>query len=358
MTAAKVALGSVATIDRSIIEPKRISSGTAYVGLEHIESQTGVLRPVEVKAGELASSKFQFTPDHVLFGKLRPYLAKIACPDFNGVCSTDVLPVKPGPDLDRRYLFNFLRSPATVALAASRTSGVNLPRLSPTEFAKIEIPLPPLPEQRRIAAILDKADELRAKRRAALATLDTLTQSIFIDMFGSAIHHPAVHLGEAIKLRSGQFLPAKEMSPGGAYPVYGGNGVAGYHSEFMYEEPRIVIGRVGANCGAVHMTAPRSWVTDNALCVVDKPSSLDPGYLQMVLSKANLNQFASQSGQPSISAGRIGSVEIPIPPLHLQLAYVRHSSEVRDLADRQQHAAAALESLFSSLQHRAFSGSL
>ena len=55
---------------------------------------------------------------------------------------------------------------------------------------KSKLPLPPLPEQRRIAEILDKADALRAKRRAALAQLDTLTQSIFLDMFGDPATNP------------------------------------------------------------------------------------------------------------------------------------------------------------------------
>ena len=64
-------------------------------------------------------------------------------------------------------------------------------RLNPDEHLdEIRFPLPPLPEQRRIAEVLDRAEALRAKRRAALAQLDTLTQSIFLDMFGDPATNP------------------------------------------------------------------------------------------------------------------------------------------------------------------------
>ena len=180
----RVTLRDVATIERAIVDASKIKAGTLYVGLENIESGGRFLNVRPVDSGELASSKFAFTPRHVLYGKLRPYLVKIARPDFEGICSTDILPVLPGPKLDRNYLSWLLLSPRMVALAASRASGANLPRLSPSALAEMEIPLPSLSEQRRIAAILDKANALRAKRCAALAKFDTLTRAIFLDMFG------------------------------------------------------------------------------------------------------------------------------------------------------------------------------
>jgi type I restriction enzyme S subunit len=83
-----------------------------------------------------------------------------------------------------------------------------VPIVSKSRFEALRIPLPPLPEQRRIAEILDKADALRAKRRAALAQLDTLTQSIFLDMFGDPATNPkgwpeSMLLGDAADIVSG-----------------------------------------------------------------------------------------------------------------------------------------------------------
>jgi type I restriction enzyme, S subunit len=75
-------LGKIATIERSSVQPSDIQPGTIYVGLEDIESGGALLSPKPVDPGDLASTKFSFTGAHVLFGKLRPYLGKIAAPDF------------------------------------------------------------------------------------------------------------------------------------------------------------------------------------------------------------------------------------------------------------------------------------
>lgn len=83
-------LGDLAAIERNTIAPSAIQSGTTYVGLENIESDGGFKGVKPVDSGDLASSKFRFTNEHILFGKLRPYLRKIAAPNFSGICSTDI----------------------------------------------------------------------------------------------------------------------------------------------------------------------------------------------------------------------------------------------------------------------------
>src|SRR5690606_28900738 len=115
----------------------------------------------------------------------------------SGVCSTDILPILPGPDLDRGYLFHYLSQPTVIALAASQATGANLPRLSFKALERLEIPLPPLDEQRRIAAILDQADTVRVRRRRVLSELDKIVESIFHSMFGSF---------------SGKFLTVEEVA--------------------------------------------------------------------------------------------------------------------------------------------------
>ena len=183
-------LHDIADIERAGVRPEDIRAGTLFVGLEHIEAGGRILGVEAVKPGDIASTKFRFDEGHVLYGKLRPYLSKIALPDFAGICSTDILPIRPGPDLDRNYFAHFLRQPEMVMYAASRASGANLPRLSPTVLGTFPIPLPPLAEQQWIAGILDAADALRAKRRESIALLDGLTQSIFLDMFGDPLANP------------------------------------------------------------------------------------------------------------------------------------------------------------------------
>ena len=184
------ALDSIASLDRQSIHPSEAEAATPYLGLEHLDSDGGITCIETVGSAGLKSNKFQFSDRHVLFGKLRPYLRKIARPDFSGVCSTDIIPILPKNGVSRDYLFYFLRTPETVSLATSRCSGANLPRLGPKQLASFQIPLPPLVEQKRIAGILDAEDALRTKRREALAQLDTLMQSTFFDMFGDPVTNP------------------------------------------------------------------------------------------------------------------------------------------------------------------------
>ncbi|WP_081076303.1 restriction endonuclease subunit S [Burkholderia cepacia] len=227
---------------------------------------------------------------------------------------------------------------------------------------RTEIVLPPLEEQRRIATILDKADALRTKRREALAHLDRLVRSIYLEMFGDPATNPrrirSFPLGELIRVKSGDFLPSSEMASDGAYPVFGGNGVNGYHDNYLFDESRIVIGRVGVYCGCVHITPPKSWVTDNALYVSHIDARVNFCYLAYSLQLANLNQYASQSAQPLVSGGRIYPVSILVPPLEQQLMFVERKFQLDKLRESLTQSLSETEALFTSLQHRFFRGEL
>lgn len=108
----------------------------------------------------------------------------------------------------------------------------------------------------------------------------------------------------------------------------------------MFEERKVVIGRVGAYCGAVHYTEPQSWITDNALYVSEKLEYLNDIYLVTALEYANLNRYAGQAGQPLISAGRINKVEILVPDQEIQdnfaktLLKLDEVNRLRDIADQ------------------------
>jgi len=132
---------------------------------------------------------------------------------------------------------------------------------------------------------------------------------------------PLTSLSEIIKLSSGEFLSA-EMRKDGPFPVYGGNGVNGHHLEYLFETPTVVIGRVGAYCGAVHLTEPKSWITDNALYVKALLKPTDLTFLTLSLRAINLNKYAKVGGQPSISQSIVFERSIPFPDLATQQAIV------------------------------------
>ncbi len=126
-----------------------------------------------------------------------------------------------------------------------------------------------------------------------------------------------VSLESVFKLKSGNALPAHKMKAGN-FPVYGGNGVVGYHNEYMVDKPTIVIGRVGEYCGSIHLSESKSWITDNGLYPIDYFKDIDTIFLKTNLAFANLNCYARKTGQPSISQSSISNVLTPLPPLEEQ----------------------------------------
>ena len=264
-------------------------------------------------------------------------------------------------DCDPRYLYHYLQSPGFRHWTRN-SSGVNIKNIRKSELDEVKVPFPDIDEQHRIAAILDKADTIRSKREQALALADELLKSTFLELFGDPVLNtkklPTIQLGELIKVSSGDGLTAKNMDPNGEFPVYGGNGVNGYHSEFMFEESQIVIGRVGAYCGAVHVTKPRSWVTDNALYVREYKQAVETTYLEWALRFANLNQYAGRAAQPLISGSRIYPIQIVFPCLEDQKRFSDYVSMHRETGGKLEEHLGLANSLFASISQRAFRGEL
>lgn len=375
----------MATIERSAIQPDAISQGTPYLGLEHIERGGAIIGAKPVDKGELASSKFKFTKQHLLYGKLRPYLAKIALPDFSGICSTDILPILPGPELDRRFLCYFLRQPFMVDYANSLASGVNLPRLSPSSLAKFVIPLPPLPEQKRIAEVLDKADELRAKCRAAIEKLDSLTQSIFLEMFGDPVTNPkgwpVRNIGDLLK--SASYGTSEKSEAIGKYPVLRMNNITrtgemdfkdlkymdlddDLRDRYLVKKGDVLFNRTNS-ADLVGKTAifrdSRQMAYAGYLIRLRVNDENNPEYLAAFLntgySKRMLRGMCkSIIGMANINATEIQAMKIPQPTLPMQNNFADRIAAVEKLKASHRASLEKLDSLFASLQDRAFKGEL
>ncbi len=263
--------------------------------------------------------------------------------------------------VDAGYLIRLMKSPKAVAQYSRLGRGTAERRksISLEALGRLEVHLPPLPEQRRIAAILDEADSLRTSSSHALAVArdaqESLARSAVADMRRS--DGELVRLGDLLKLSSGKFLP-KTAQHEGNVAVFGGNGQNGWHSESMFVEPQLIIGRVGALCGAVHLTSGPVWVTDNAFIASWDRSRISANHLAWQLRLANLNQFSAVSGQPSISAARIADVMIAIPDAGQQAEFAARLDALEYHAAGLVKRTETLNELFASLQHRAFRGEL
>ncbi len=156
----------------------------SFVGMAQLDDVTAKARPLASKAfAEVSKGYTVFRDRDLLVAKITPCfengkIGQAVLEHKIGVGSTEFHIVRPGPDVAEGYLLHFLRRPEVRAAGELRMTGSGGQRRVPADFLqKLQVPLPPLEEQRRIAAILDQADALRAKRRQVLAHLDALLKN-------------------------------------------------------------------------------------------------------------------------------------------------------------------------------------
>lgn len=166
-------LGEVCKPRKETVQPTG-TGNVRYVGLEHIDSGGIRLR----RSGfddEVRSAKSRFSPNDILYGKLRPYLDKAAIPEFEGMCSTDILVLRPNEDRTMpKFLVQLFHYEPFLSFASSTMTGTQHPRTSWLALSRFELGLPTLPEQHKIATILSTVDckvDVEDERRTMLQEL-------------------------------------------------------------------------------------------------------------------------------------------------------------------------------------------
>ena len=150
-------------------------------------------------------------------------------------------------------------------------------------------------------------------------------------------------LGDVIHIKSGNGLIAANMAKNGSYPVYGGNGINGYHDKFNVSRKTLVIGRVGYYCGSVHISEEKAWITDNAFITDFSEKLFGLNYLALLLGITNLKENESATAQPVISGRKIYPIVVAIPPLNEQKRIVDKVNQLLTLIEQ-------LQSLQTQLQ--------
>lgn len=236
-----------------------------------------------------------------------------------------------------------------VEFCQSCSSGTtNRQRVDEAQFLNIKVPVPSLEEQNKLVeeynAAIAKAticnDEITSisqdlsktiklllgykddansdSKHGGILTFSSLSKISRWDWWNDSMEqesllYPMQKLAGIITMQSGSFLP-KNKQINGNVPIYGGNGITGFHNIHCFSGKRIVIGRVGEYCGNVHLVEGEYWITDNALKVDKISDNVSWEYLSIALESMNLNQYRSISAQPSISQSKILNLSIPIPP--------------------------------------------
>jgi len=212
-----------------------------------------------------------------------------------------------------------------------------VPIIKKSLFEHFSIPLPPLPEQKKIAEILSTVDSAIEKVDEDIEKTQRLKKGLMQELLTKGIGHKEfkntemgripreweiLNLSEVFRLASGKSRPSEIsdiQTEKMLYPIYGGNGILGYTNQSMINKETIVIGRVGEYCGSIHKTTKFSWITDNALYATNVLNhNLNLDFLTYWLTFLNLNKFKKESGQPLMTQTIVYSIKFPLPPLSEQ----------------------------------------
>lgn len=200
----------------------------------------------------------------------------------------------------------------------SRNRGTTIPSLVKSDLLNINVNITTsLSDQQRVVSYLDQAfeaiDEAKTLAEKNLENAKELFESYLQDIFEKKGEGWVERkLGSCFKLRSGENLSSKEMI-GEKYPVYGGNGIAGYHDKYNLSGSNVIIGRVGALCGNVRHVNENIWLTDNAFKIVSFQYEFDLKFLTYLLNIKDLRSYARQAAQPVISNSALKDVSLSFP---------------------------------------------
>lgn len=284
-------------------------------------------------------------------------------------------------DMAPRYLWHWMT--AIRPELERKARGATFKQVNRADIGELRLALPPLDEQRRIAAILDQAEELRAKRRAAITLLDQLPQAIFLEMFGDPVTNPkgwpVVRIGDL--LESANYGTSGKAGPVGAWPVLRmGNLTAEGHFDFAdlkyielapHEIPKYTVRKGDI---LFNRTNSADLVGKTALYTAEDPAAY-AGYLVRlrVNERANSEFMAafmnlgytkrvlrgmakSIVGMANINAKEVQTIAIPQPPIELQTRFAERVHVIRNAKTAHQSALVELDILFASLQHSVFGG--
>ena len=359
----------------------------AAVSEETLCIETEAERPFS----EVAKGYTPFKRGDVLIAKITPCFenGKMALADNLshelGFGTTEFHVLRPSEKVSGPYLFHLLRAPYVRKAGAMKMKGAAGQRRVPADFfASLQIPLPPLDEQKRIAGILDAADALRAKRRASLAQLDALLKSTFLNMFGNPVTNPMAweqctvgdvvhsakdgpHVSPEYADRGIPFVSTRHIKPGEVVwedLKYIDQNEANRQWKKCKPEFGDILYTKGGTTGIaarVNTMEPFAvWVHVALLKpIVEK---VHPAWLEAMLNSAycytQSQKYTHGIANRDLGLKRMVKIRIYLPPLDHQRRFATFVESVEQQKARLRAHLTELDTLFLSLQSRAFNGEL
>ena len=320
------------------------SSDDIYLALEHVESWTGRLS-ASLNSASFDSQVKRFRPGDVLFGKLRPYLAKVTCPERHGVCVGEFLVLRPGVSgLLPGYLEQHLRCKPIIDAINGSTFGAKMPRADWQFIGNMLVPLPPLGEQRGIVRYLDHVDGrirryvdakekmvglLEEERQAVVnrAVTRGLDPNVRlkpsgVEWLGDVPEHWEISRvkTEFISLNHRR-VPLSAVERGEMsvrrYDYYGASGVIDQVDDYLFDGELLLIAEDGANLVLRNLPLAiiargKFWVNNHAHILKPRRGNLE--YLAAVMERLDYAPWISGAAQPKLTLDRIMSIAIAVPP--------------------------------------------
>ena len=383
-------LAEVAELNPSLTDALGDDDPVSFVPMSAVTAETASTSPGEDRRySEVSKGYTPFLDGDVLVAKITPCFenGKIAQARLShrvGFGSTEFHVVRPrAGQADARYLLHFLRQERIRRDGERRMTGSADQRRVPAHFlAGLDVPLPPLPEQQRIAEVLDRTEAMRAKRRGALAQLDTLTQSIFLDMFGDPATNPkgwpCRAIGEIGQVITGNTPPRSNSDYyGTAIEWIKSDNINTPHyyltkaEEGLSEAGKVVARIAPADSILVTCIAGspdcigNAAMTDREVAFNQQINALIPMhgdahflYVQVLVGKRLIQEAATAGMKGMVSKSRFERIPLIFPPIDLQRDFNHRVSTVEKLKTSHMASLAELDGLFASIQHRAFRGEL
>lgn len=337
----------------------------------------------DANARKLIASRLN--PGDIVFARTgattgKSFLIKY-CPD-NAVFASYLIRVRPNKFVDCRYLAHFFDSQDYWNQISQKSAGAAQPGVNSSKLKELVIPLLPLADQKRIATILDQADEVRRKRELSFRTLGVLGDAIFYEMFGDPVTNhrcwSVKRIGDIAEVVTGNTPPRANAAN------YGNNiewiksdniNTPNYYlteaEERLSKEGESIARRAPPGSILVTCIAGSPDCIGNA-AMADRMVSFnqqinaivhtsgDPHYLYAVirLGKRLVREASAGGMKGLVSKSRFEAIKLPFPPIELQQAFGERILAVERAKSAHQGSLDRLNALFSSLQHRAFSGEL
>ncbi len=359
-----------------------------FVGLEHIESNS---RKIIGKANskDTKSTKNVFSKGDILYGKLRPYLNKVAIPDFNGVCSTDILVFQQNDNLVSKYIMLFLSTSQVVRFANRNMTGVQHPRIKYEKLAIYSIPLPPLNEQKRIVtkiesiftqidAAQNKLEALASQIKSSSGSLGMLRSSVLKQAFEGKLvsqdpaDEPAemllrrlhkssekelifekenlpegwikINLEDIVEIWDRKRIPvnsSERKNRTGNIPYYGATGQVGLIDDYIFDEELVLLGEDGAPFfetfkNKAYIVNGKSWVNNHAHVLKGISGLLINKFLCHYLNQVNYHGYVTGTTRLKLNQTAMKTIPVLLSPFNEQKRIVSKIESIFDKIDVKQ----------------------